>query len=139
MNIKISQEDIQTMALFENMARVLVVDYLKKEDGLYFVIECNNIGDVVGEGGEKIKRIQGKFGQNIKVFKYSDQIKEFLESVLSVPVKSFEMTEKGAKKSVRFSVEAKDKPMAIGRGGNTIKIATEFLQRNFGVTDVKLM
>jgi NusA-like KH domain protein len=139
MDIKLSQEDIQTMNLFENMARVSVVDYMKKEDGLYFVVECSNMRDLIGEGGENIKRLQSKFGQNIKVFKYSTQIKEFLEGVLSVPVKSFEMTDAGAKKSVKFSVDAKDKPMAIGRQGKTIKLATEFLQRNFGITDVKLM
>lgn len=135
MNVKLTQDDIQTMALFERMAKVSVVDYLKKEDGLYFVVECKNLREVIGENGSNIKRIQAKFGKDIKVFKYSPEIKEFTENILSVPLKSFEISGK----TVKFSVDARDKPLAIGRRGATIKIATEFLQRNFGVKDVKLM
>ncbi len=139
MSVKISQEDIQTMALFEKMAKTNVVDYYKSDDELNFVVECRNLSDVVGPQGKYIKEIQSRFGHNIKVFKYSPEIKEFTENVLPVPLKSFEISEKGGKKAIKISVEQKDKSLAIGRGGKTIKNASTLLKRIFGIDEVKLM
>ena len=139
MSVKISQEDIQTMALFEKMAKTSVVDYYKSDDELTFVVECRNLSDVVGPQGKYIKEIQSRFGHNIKVFKYSSEIKEFTENVLPVPLKSFELSDKGGKKIIKISVEQKDKSLAIGRGGKTIKNASTLLKRIFGIDEVKLM
>ncbi|MBU4245814.1 MAG: NusA-like transcription termination signal-binding factor [Nanoarchaeota archaeon] len=142
MKITISHEDIQTMALFEKMAKTVVVDYYKNtEDGdeLIFVVKCRSLSDVVGPQGKRIKEIQSRFGRDIKVFKYSSEIKEFAENVLPVPLKSFEISEKGGKKTVKISVEQKDKSLAIGRGGKTIKNAATLLKRIFGIEDLKLL
>jgi len=134
MKITISQEDLQTMALFEKMAKTTVIDYYKNtEDGgeLIFVVECRNLSDVVGPQGKRIKEIQSRFGHNIKVFKYSPEIKEFTENVLPVPLKTFELSEKQGKKTVIISVEQNDKSLAIGRAGKTIKNAAMLLKTCF--------
>lgn len=139
MSVKISQEDIQTMALFEKMAKTTVIDYYKSDDELIFVVECRNLSDVVGPQGKRIKEIQSKFGRNIKVFKYSPEIKEFTENVLPVPLKSFEISKKNGNKTIKISVEQKDKSLAIGREGKTIKNATTLLKRVFGIDELKLL
>lgn len=139
MKITISQEDIQTMALFEKMAKTTVIDYYKDGGELIFVVECRNLNDVIGPQGKRIKEIQSKFGRNIKVFKYSPEIKEFTENVLPVPLKSFEISEKNGNKTIKISVEQKDKSLAIGREGKTIKNASMLLKRIFGIDELKLL
>lgn len=139
MSVKISQEDIQTMALFEKMAKTTVIDYYKSDDELNFVVECRNLNDVVGPQGKRIKEIQSKFGRNIKVFKYSPKIKEFTENLLPVPLKSFEISQNNGEKIIKISVDTKDKGLAIGRGGKTIKNASTLLKRIFGIDEVKLL
>ncbi|VVB59358.1 NusA-like KH domain protein [uncultured archaeon] len=139
MKITISQEDLQTMALFEKMAKTTVVDYFKSDDELNFVVECRNLSDVIGPQGKRINEIKSRFGHNIKVFKYSPEIKEFTENVLPVPLKTFELSEKQGKKTVMISVEQKDKSLAIGREGKTIKNASALLKRVFGVDEVRLL
>ncbi len=139
MKITISQEDLQTMALFEKMAKTTVVDYFKSDDEMYFVVECRNLSDVIGPQGKRINEIKSRFGRNIKVFKYSPEIKEFAENLLPVPLKTFELSEKQGKKTVIISVEQKDKSLAIGREGKTIKNASMLLKRVFGVDDVRLL
>ncbi len=127
------------MALFEKMAKAKVVDNFEVDGELYFAVECRNLSDVVGIGGEKINRIKAQFGRNIKVFKYSPNIKEFTENLLPVPLKSFEISEGGGKKTIKISVDAKDKGLAIGREGKTIKNASTLLKRVFGIDEVKLL
>lgn len=138
MEIKLQHEDIQIMNLFENMAHTKVVDYLRDDATMYFVVDCQNIREIIGPGGERIKRIGQKFGANVKVFKYSPEIKEFAENLFQVPLKSFGISEKNGEKTLRISVENSDKSIVIGRGGKNIKILKELLKRSFSVADVRL-
>jgi NusA-like KH domain protein len=138
MVIKFSKEDIQNITLFENLTKASVVDHISTKNTYYFIINGKSLGEVIGKNGFKIKRIEEKIRKDIKIFKYSNRIEEFVKNIVSVPVKKIEIIEKGDKKIVKVSVDKKDRPLVVGKEGNNIKIIKEFLRREHSIDDIIL-
>lgn len=138
MVIKFSKEDLQNITLFENLTKTSVVDHIATKNTYYFIINIKSLGDVIGKNGFKIKRIQIKMKKDIKIFKYSNKLDEFVRNIVSVPVKKIEIIKEGDKKIVKVSVDKRNRPLVVGKGGNNIKIIGKFLKREHSIDDIIL-
>lgn len=138
MVIKFSKEDIQNITLFENLTNTSVIDHIATKNTYYFIIRGKSLGEVIGKNGLKIKRIQNKIRKDIKIFKYSNKIDEFVRNIVSVPVKKIEIIKKGDKKIVKVSVDKKNRALIVGKKGSNIKIIGKFLRREHSIDDIIL-
>ncbi len=135
---KYGMEDIGFINAFEKMANSKVMDYIRSDDVLYFVVDTKNIGKLVGKDGSNIKSISEKFGKKIKVFKYSKDLKEFVKNLIVRPIEKIELIGEKNTKSLKIKVANKDKAIIIGREGNNLKITKELLKKQFDIENIQI-
>lgn len=139
MPVRYTSDDIINITSFENITKSSVIDYLKENDKLYFVIKSNNFRALIGPNGSKIKEIQQKMNQNLTIYKYSDNIEEFTKNLIMVPTKKIELEQKDNQKTIIIETEKRNKGLLIGRDGKNIKIIKTFLKRQFNIDNIKIM
>ncbi|MCK5474216.1 MAG: NusA-like transcription termination signal-binding factor [Candidatus Aenigmarchaeota archaeon] len=135
---KYGMEDIGFINAFEKMTNSKVMDYIRGESVLYFVVDTKNIGKLVGKNGENIISISEKFGKKIKVFKYSKDLKEFVKNLIVRPIEKIELINEKNTKSLKIKVANKDKAIIIGRDGNNLKITKELLKKQFAIENIQI-
>ncbi len=135
---KYGMEDIGFINAFEKMTKSKVMDYIRSDEVLYFVVDTKNIGKLVGKDGLNIKSISEKFGKKIKVFKYSKDLKEFAKNLIVRPIEKIEIIGEKNTKSLKIKVANKDKAIIIGREGNNLKITKELLKKQFNIENIQI-
>lgn len=104
---------------------------------IIFLVSKSDVGRVIGRRGETIRQLRQTFGKEIEVVEYSDDLEQFARNTIApVSVQKFNVTDKGDKKTVVLTVDAKDKGRAIGKEGRVLKRSRLLLQRHFGVDNV---
>ena len=133
MKVTLDQNTIQSINLFQSLTGSSVVDAIFEGDEIYFVIAQGTYGATVGKGGAKIKNAERVFKKYIKVFEYSEDMEEFLRSVMP-GIQEITKTEN----AVVVKIRPQEKARAIGKAGKNVKIVTKFLQRLFDVAELKV-
>lgn len=133
--IKFDTETIRLLNIFENLTGVAAKDCLIKENMIYFVVDEEKIGLVVGRNGNVIKNVERVLNKNIKLFGYSEDLTKFIKNLIP-KANNIKIFEENGKKVVEVSVEKTDKPLIIGREGKNLKILKELLKRNHDVDDL---
>lgn len=139
MKIKLSEEKLRYIALFEKLTDVTPRDCVESEDGsrLTFVIDTDEMGKAIGEGGRNIKKVRKKLDKSVEVVEYSDDPEEFLKNIFSpVEVTSVKVEEKEGKKIATVSVEETEKGRAVGRNGWNIERVRKLSNRHHGIKEV---
>lgn len=138
--IKLSEEDISNINAFEIVTKARVLDYVKSEGTLYFVAAGKSMADILGKDGETIRGLQNRLDKKIRVFQASEDLKEFVRSLIGGGIQSFSVRDdkSGKNRTLKISVEKEKKPLVIGRGGRNLEVIKELLRRRFGITKVIL-
>ncbi len=133
MVIRIGNEEIQALAVFERATGTYARDCIKDGDSIYFVVENGKMGSAIGKGGANIKKVREKLKLNVKVFEYAENpremIKKMIPSATSVEIKGDEAL---------VSIPPKAKSAVIGPRGKNIKAIKELLKRHFNIKNLKL-
>lgn len=127
--MKLREDDICAINAFEELSHAKVVNYLYKNDTLYFVIDGRNPSQIIGRNGENIKNIQKRIGKKIKIFQYSKNVEQFIKNLLLVPINDMVIVKK--EKVARVKMGRDSKALVIGRGGKNIEVIRELLKREF--------
>ena len=137
-SIKFDTDTIRSMNLFEDVTGVKVMDAITTKDEAYFVVEEGKVGLAIGKGGKTINKVQDRLNKKVKVYEYSDSLKEFVENIVPVKVRSVKLDRSGDKKIVKIGVKRKDWSRAVGKDGKNVDITKRFLKREFDIDDVKV-
>jgi N utilization substance protein A len=128
--ITLNNDDIKMLALFEQATGVPAKDYVQSDARVTFVVAQGEAGRAIGRNGCNAKALRGALKKEIEVVEYSPDARQFAANVFKgVRIKNMDMG--GSAALVR--VEAEDRGIAIGRGGDRVKRASALMERQFGM------
>ncbi|MCD6263356.1 NusA-like transcription termination signal-binding factor [Candidatus Bathyarchaeota archaeon] len=138
--IKITDNEMRYMALFENMTGATILDCVVDEgEGLIiFAVKRGEIGLAIGRKGEKIKRFKKLTNKQIEVFEYYNSPIKFIRKALRpARIREIKLVDRvdGGRAAI-VSVEPKDKGIAIGKNGRNIKMIRFLAKRYFNLDNV---
>ena len=137
MSIKLDTDTIRSINAFEKITGTEVKDCIIDGGSAYFIVNEGKIGLVIGKNGRTIRKVQDHINKKVRVFEYSENLEQFIKNIISAPVESIDIKENP--KKVVISVMRNKKSVVIGRDGKNLKIISQFLKRNFNVSEVKIL
>ena len=131
--VKISNEEIQTLAVFEKATGTYARDCIRDNGYIYFIVENGKMGTAIGKGGVNVKRVRDILKKDVKIFEYSSNPVEMTKKMIPV---AKEVEQKGDELIV--TIDSKDRSAVIGKNGRNIKIVKEILNRHFKIKNLRL-
>lgn len=141
MRVKLNEDKIRKIALFEKITNATALDCIECQNGkkLTFVVKKGEIGKAIGKNGKNIRKFRQMIGKSVDVVEYSENPEDFIANIFStISVRNIDVLDKEDDRIVRVNVDAIEKGKAVGRDGWNIKRARELLERHHGFTDVLL-
>lgn len=127
---------MQFMTMFEGMTGVNVKDCLLQENQIIFVVNMKDVGSAVGPKGANVKKLEKTFKKKIKIVGYSEDIEEFIKSIVA-PLQ----LEKIEQEDEIITLTAKDlktRGLLIGRNASILRSFEELIKRFFPIKELKV-
>ena len=118
---------------FEKSTHVNVIDCIFDDENIYFLVEFGKAGMAIGKNGKNIKKMQGMFKKNVKVFEYNKEPKKIIENMIP-GCNSIEIEENRA----TVKISPSEKGRIIGRMGSNIKKIRKLLERNSDIKKLEI-
>ncbi|RLI86524.1 MAG: NusA-like transcription termination signal-binding factor [Archaeoglobales archaeon] len=136
MGVKLSEESIRCLTLFESLTGASVKDCIVQDDKVIFVVKKGDMGLAIGKGGINVERARGIIGKKIEIIEHSEIPEEFIANIFKPIRVSVKIVEKGNKRIAVVNVNPQFKGLVIGKGGKNINKAKELVKRHHNVDDV---
>jgi N utilization substance protein A len=139
MTLRLTEEEMRYMSLFERMTDAVVRDCIEHDETVVFVVGSGEMGKAIGKGGANIDRVRRSIDKDVEVVEFSDNEAEFVANAFQpAAIEGVEVTEEDGGKVAYVEVEDSDKGLAIGKGGENIAKAKKLARRHYSFDDVVL-
>ncbi|KXB08169.1 transcription elongation factor NusA [candidate division MSBL1 archaeon SCGC-AAA382M17] len=140
MKVKLSNEKLRYIALFEKLTKVTPRDCVMSDnDQITFVVDQGDMGRAIGENGKNVSKVRKKLDSRVDVVEYSSDPQKFLKNIFSpAEVEEIEIEEEEDQKVAIVHVKESDKGRAVGRNGWNIDRARKLSSRHHGLSDVSI-
>ena len=141
MRVTLSDEARQYIALFEDVTDVAARDCIVDEefDRAVFLVPAGEMGQAIGPGGRRVKRIEERVGRSVELVEDADTPEDFVANALA-PAAVYNVTLSENETTVAYvEVDREDTGVAIGADGRNIRLARELARRHFDIDDVELV
>ena len=136
MSVKLSEESIRYLTLFESLTGASVKDCIVQDDKVVFVVKKGDMGIAIGKGGINVERAREIIGKKIEIIEHSDDPQEFITNIFK-PIKvGVKLIEKGNKRIAIVTVNPQFKGLLIGKGGKNINKAKELARRHHSIDNI---
>jgi N utilization substance protein A len=137
--IRLDNQTLLSIGLFERVTGVPVKDCVDMEDRIIFMVDQGNITQAVGRNGENVSALRKKLGKVIQMIEFSDDPKRFVASVFHpYEVTSVEIENRGNQIHATVTVNPALKAKAIGRQGRNLKMFREIISRHSDIKSVSV-
>jgi N utilization substance protein A len=138
--VKLSLEDMQLIASFEQITGAAAVDVVRDDEGnrIIFVVRAKQLGKAIGRSGSNVRAASDAFGRPVDVVEMAETAEEFVKSALSpARVEKVKISEaKDGSLVAHVSVKDDDRGIAIGRDGRNVARARMLARRHFELDNV---
>lgn len=137
--VKLDTEGLRYIVLFENITGAIIKDCIEdiEKNRLIFVVKGGDMGLAIGKGGENINRMKMAVGKYIEVVEDSENPVDFIKNAFyPVSIKNVNITQRGDKLIAYVDIPAKDRGLAIGKGGKNIEKVKQLSLRHHNIEDV---
>jgi len=137
--IKLDNQTLLNITLFERMTRTQVKDCVETDDKMIFVVKAGQITKAVGIKGENVSKLRKQLSKTIHIVEYSDDPVQFIKSVFHpYEPTGVDIEQRGDLTHATVSVNPLLKAKAIGRGGRNLKIARDMIFRHHNIQSVSV-
>lgn len=135
--LELNERGLNFFTNFEKVTGVMPSDYLENDNGLIFLVEHEKLGRAIGKKGANIKRMKDMFRKRVVIIGDSKDPEAFVRSFFSnISITGVEIANVMGDQNIVLTVDEKDRGIAIGKEGERIKAAKEFLRKKFNATIV---
>ena len=128
---------LQLISLFEKTTHTDVKDCIDDDDQLIFVIDQFQLRKCLGKDGSNIKRLNSELKKKIKIVEYSDNIQDFIKSlIMPLKVDSIEINDGIV---TLKSEDRKVKGLLIGKNARNLRRYERVVQRFFDIKEIKVV
>jgi N utilization substance protein A len=138
MRVTLSDEARRYITLFEDETEVQPRDCLISDERLVFLIPAGEMGQAIGPGGRRVKRVESATNRTVGLVEDADRAEDLVANALA-PAAVYNVTISENEDTVAYAeVAQEDRGVAIGTDGRNIEAARALARRHFGVDDVEL-
>lgn len=135
--MKLTQETIAKINLFEKITRAGVKDCFEEENLLVFLVQEGQIQRAIGKNGANIKRLEGLFKRKIKVLGFASDPVKFINNLL-YPVRA-DKVELGDGEVIITAADSSVKGKIFGRSKSNLARIKEMLKKYHNINEVKVI
>jgi len=122
---------------FEKVTHVMPSDFLETANTLIFLVDLVSLGRAIGRKGANVKRLSEILRKKVVVIGDSEDPEIFVRNYFNnVGIASIEVANVMGENNIVLTVDETDRGIAIGKDGERIKAAKEFLKKKFKATIV---
>jgi len=140
--IKFTSVEMRFIALFQSITGATVKDCIVDSDlnRIIFVVKEGSIGMAIGKRGKNIHLLEKMTGKKHEVIEHSDNPAQFIKNALKpAKVDEVRITERMDGKTIAvFSVNPRDKGVAIGKNGRNAERIRFLAKRYFQIQNVSI-
>ena len=140
MPVTLSDEARRYIAVLDDEMDVGATDCVVDDeyDRVAFVVPPGTMGQVIGPGGEHVKRLESKLGRDVEIIEGAETPDAFVANALA-PAAVYNVTISENDTTVAYAeVDHDDTGVAIGKEGRNIDLARRLVERHFGIDEIEL-
>jgi len=140
--VTLTDEARRHIAVLDDETDVAATDCVVDDeyDRVVYVVPPGTMGQVIGPGGEHVRRLEETVGRDVEVVAGADTAAAFVANALA-PAAVYNVTMSGEndEKTVAYAeVDSEDRGVAIGTDGRNIELARRLAKRHFDVGEIEL-
>ncbi len=137
--VRLDNQTLLHIGLFERITRTRVRDCVDAPDRIIFMVDNGFITKAVGKNGENVSKLRKQLNKTIQIIEYSDDPVQFVRSVFHpYQVEGVELENRGNQVHATVKVNPTLKAKAIGRQGRNLKIFRDIICRHHDIQSVSV-